>query len=353
MEKLGTRLLKWYQQNKRELPWRETFDPYLIWLSEIILQQTRVSQGLPYYQRFIKTFPTVNDLAVASQDTVFKLWQGLGYYRRAENMMKAAHLVATKYNGVFPKTYSELLTLPGIGDYTAAAIASIAYREKVAVVDGNVYRVLSRLFGIKTEIQSVRAKKEFSDLMLLMMCDIHPGTFNQAVMEFGALYCVPGKPDCKQCIFREQCYAYSQHQVQDFPVTKVKKKKKKLFIYYFVITWKDQIILNHRGKNEIWKGLYDFPSLEFNNKQDEERLLKMINEANYLNGKAITIATPFSKIYKHQLTHIDITAQFIRIASGKKPLLSNIESMLLVSHDALSTYPVSRLVDRFLEKGEI
>jgi A/G-specific adenine glycosylase len=207
MEKLGARLLKWYQQNRRELPWRATSDPYFIWLSEIILQQTRVNQGMPYYQKFINTFPTVNDLAAAPRDTVFKLWQGLGYYRRAENMMKTAHKVATKYKGEFPTAFTELKNLPGIGDYTAAAIASIAHDEKVAVVDGNVYRVLSRLFGIKTEIQSNRAKKEFSEVMLSLMGDSHPGTFNQAVMEFGALYCVPGKPDCGQCIFRKLCYA--------------------------------------------------------------------------------------------------------------------------------------------------
>jgi len=347
------KLLEWYAQNKRSLPWRNIDDPYKIWISEIILQQTRVNQGMPYYQKFIDTFPSVHELAAAPRDTVFKLWQGLGYYRRAENMMKTAEKVVKEYKGVFPTAFAELKKLPGIGDYTAAAIASIAHDEKVAVVDGNVYRVLSRLFGIKTEIQNVRAKKEFSDLMLSLMGDSHPGTFNQAVMEFGALYCVPGKPDCEQCIFREQCHAYSQHQVQDFPVIKVKKKKRKLFIYYLVITWEDQLVLNHRGEKGIWKGLYDFPSLEFSNKQDEEYLLKMIYETDYLNGKAITIATPFSKIYKHQLTHIDISAQFIQIASGKKPLLSNNESMLLVSHDALSTYPVSRLVDRFLEKGEI
>ncbi|RLD90067.1 MAG: A/G-specific adenine glycosylase [Bacteroidetes bacterium] len=350
MKELGAHLLKWYQQNRRELPWRETSDPYAIWLSEIILQQTRVSQGLPYYQRFIKTFPAVNDLAAASQDSVFKLWQGLGYYRRAENMMKTAHIVATGYDGVFPKSYSELLTLPGIGDYTAAAIASIAYGEKVAVVDGNVYRVLSRLFGIKTVIQSGQAKKEFTGRMLTLMDDTHPGTFNQAVMEFGALYCVPGLPDCEKCIFMNRCHAHISQKVQEFPVIKPKVKKKKRFIYYLIVEWNHHFILNHRKKNEIWKGLYDFPSMEYSSKQDEETLLERINKMSYLDPEAIKVATPFSKIYKHQLTHIDITAQFIRIQSEKKPALSHETSLQLVSGDMLSSFAVSRLVDRFLEE---
>jgi A/G-specific adenine glycosylase len=349
MKTFGKQLLRWYQQNKRDLPWRETSDPYAIWLSEIILQQTRVNQGLPYYQRFIETFPTVNQLAAAPPTKVFKLWQGLGYYRRAENMMKTARKIATEYNAVFPTTFSELKTLPGIGDYTAAAIASIAFNEKVAVVDGNVYRVLSRLFGINTEIQSAQAKKEFSKLMLSLMDNTSPGTFNQSVMEFGALYCVPGRPDCERCVFNNRCYAYTHDKVQNFPVVKAKTKKKKRFIYYLVVEWNHHLVINHREKNDIWKGLFDFPSLEFGSKQTEETLLNKINNLDWIASETLKIVTPFSPVYKHQLTHIDISARFIHLTSNKKPSLSNKASQQLVPQNTLSKLAVPRLIEKYLE----
>ncbi len=341
--------MEWFEQNRRKLPWRKTTDPYRIWLSEIILQQTRVQQGLPYYQRFINEYPTVKQLANASQDKVFKLWQGLGYYRRAENMIKTARIVATEFNGVFPKTSGELKRLPGIGEYTAAAIASIAYNEKVAVVDGNVYRVLARLFGIKSVIQTTQSKKEFSSVMLSLMEDFHPGTFNEAVMEFGALHCVPQNPDCTGCIFNDRCFASMHKQVQELPVVKTKKKKKKLFIYYFVVDWKNHLILNQRKKNEIWKELYDFPSVEYNSEQAGEVVMKAIEKFNFITPETITVTTPFSKIYKHQLTHIDIFAQFIRITSNKKPRLKRQQNLYLVPRNKITEYAVSRLVDRYLD----
>ncbi len=352
MKTVGQRLMKWFKQNKRELPWRNSTDPYFIWLSEIILQQTRVQQGLPYFRRFIDEYPTVKQLANASQDKVFKLWQGLGYYRRAENMIKTARIVATEFNGVFPKTSGELKRLPGIGEYTAAAIASIAYGEKVAVVDGNVYRVLARLFGIKTVIQTTQSKKEFSSVMLSLMEDFYPGTFNEAVMEFGALHCVPQNPDCNGCILNDRCFAYMHNQVQELPVVKTKKKKKKLFIYYFVVEWNNHLMLNHRKKNEIWKELYDFPSAEYDSEQTDEVILKTIKELNFITPQTVTITTPFSRVYKHQLTHIDVFAQFIRISSNKKPILKRHQNLYLVPRNKVTEYAVSRLVDRYLDDVE-
>ncbi len=349
MKTFGKQLSGWYQQNRRPLPWRETSDPYAIWLSEIILQQTRVNQGLPYYQQFIQTYPTVNLLAAASPTKVFKLWQGLGYYRRAENMIKTAHKITTEYNGLFPTTFSELKTLPGIGDYTAAAIASIAFNEKVAVVDGNVYRVLSRLFGIKTEIQSTQAKKEFSKLMLSLMNNTHPGTFNESVMEFGALQCVPGQPNCRECIFKNRCYAYRHHKVEDFPVVKAKIKRKKRFIYYLVVEWNHHLVMNHRNKNDIWKGLFDFPSLEFNSNQTDEALLHKINNLDWIAPETLKIVSPFSAVYKQQLTHIDISARFIHLQSGKKPSLSGKTSHQLIPQSTLRELAVPKLIERFLE----
>lgn len=352
MENFGQQIIQWYRRNKRELPWRETGDPYVIWLSEIILQQTRVNQGLPYYLKFVKTYPTVNELAAASQNEIFKLWQGLGYYRRAENMMKAAQMVASCYNGKFPNSYHELKKLPGIGDYTAAAIASIAFGKKVAVVDGNVYRVLARVFGIKTEIRSGQAKKEFSNLMMSLLKHHHPGTFNEAVMEFGALYCVPAQPDCVQCVFKQQCYAFARNEVQTLPVVKAKKKKQKRFIYYLVLEWDNYVVVNHRKQNDIWKGLYDFPSLVYNTMQKDETIMKDILNKKCISFNKIIITAPFSNVYRHQLTHIDISARFIHILSEQKPVIDYDESLSLVSRASLSKLAVSRLVDKYLEDIE-
>jgi len=349
MNDFGIRLTEWYEINRRMLPWRETKDAYAIWLSEVILQQTRVSQGLPYYQKFIEQYPTVDKLAAASKDDVFKLWQGLGYYRRAENMLKAAQVIVNDYKGIFPDNYNDLLKLPGIGEYTAAAIASIAFGEKVAVVDGNVYRVLSRIFGIKTAIQTSQAKKEFGNLMSLLMKNVHPGTFNEAVMEFGAMQCVPANPDCSACIFNEQCFANSRNEVQKLPVVKQKIKKRKLFIYYLVTEWKGQVVLRHRQENEIWKGLYDFPTLEFDKEQKEDTILREIENISFLKPKSIKTITPNHKKHKHLLTHIDITAQFINISVDKNPDVTGSPALQLVLFNDLSNYPVSRLVERFLE----
>ena len=349
MKEFGKQLVEWFAKNKRDLPWRETSDAYAIWLSEIILQQTRVNQGLPYYLRFINAYPTVKHLAAGTPDAIFKLWQGLGYYRRAENMMKAAQKIVTDFNGEFPKSFYKLKELPGVGDYTAAAVASIAYGEKVAVVDGNVYRFMSRLFGIKTEILSSQAKKEFSELMLTLMQNFHPGVFNQAVMEFGALYCVPTNPHCDGCIFNKQCFAFTHHCVQELPVVKVKKKKQKRVIYYLVLEWNGHVLVNHRTKNDIWKGLYDFPALEYNSVQNMETVLNDIFQKKYILREAVKTMAPFSKIYKHPLTHIDITARFIRIKLNREPVVEENKSLRTVSYSVLSELAVPRLVDRYLE----
>ena len=352
MNDFGKRLIKWYQQNKRVLPWRETKDPYTIWLSEIILQQTRVSQGLPYFQRFLEKYPTVVHLAGAPQNEVFKLWQGLGYYRRAENMMKAAKIIVEEFNGVFPITFPGLKKLPGVGDYTAAAIASIAYGEKIPVVDGNVYRVLSRVFGIKTIIQTSRAKDEFGQIMRSLMEEVHPGTFNEAVMEFGALQCVPANPRCEACVFSPACFALNQQVIQEFPVVKPKIKKRRLFIYYLVVKWGKRLIVRHRRENEIWKGLYDFPSLEFTEEQEESKVMREIDTLELFSPDAVKVITSFSKRYKHQLTHIDIMARFIQVELKRKPNIESDETLCLIASQTLQDLAVSRLVEKFLvEEG--
>lgn len=228
-------LIDWYLQNKRDLPWRKTTNPYNIWLSEIMLQQTRVAQGLPYYEAFISAFPTVFDLAKASEEEVLKLWQGLGYYSRARNLHSTAQYIASELNGEFPKDYKNLLKLKGVGDYTAAAIASIAYGEEVPVVDGNVYRVLSRYFGIEDDISLPKAKIEFQKLSKNLLPEGKASLYNQALMEFGALQCVPKSPDCTQCVFNSSCFALQKNRVGELPLKSKRTKVKNRYFYYLII----------------------------------------------------------------------------------------------------------------------
>ncbi len=345
MKDFAPRLLNWFRKNKRSLPWRDTKNPYHIWLSEIILQQTRVQQGLPYYQHFVEKFPTICDLAKAEKDTVFKLWQGLGYYRRAENLMKAAQKVCFEMDGCMPKDFYALKALPGIGEYTAAAIASIAYGEKVPVVDGNVYRVLSRVLGIKTEIGTAKAKKLFSERMLDLMQDAPPGNFNEAVMDFGAMQCIPANPDCTSCIFKEECFAYQNKEVSLLPKIKPKAKKRPLYLCYLVFAEKNNLWLRKRKENDIWRGLYDFPAIESAHKPDIPEWKKMMeddwgipkNAGDFLSGH-----------YRQLLTHIALEACFVVIKSS--PAFPNSDTSLIkIKKTDLARYPVPRLVERFLK----
>ncbi|MES1225059.1 MAG: A/G-specific adenine glycosylase, partial [Bacteroidota bacterium] len=255
-------IVKWYLNNKRNLPWRESRDPYNIWLSEIILQQTRVSQGLPYYERFVTTYPTVDALAAAPEQDVLRLWQGLGYYSRARNLHKCAKTVVELHEGKFPGSFQQLLSLPGIGEYTAAAVASIAFEEPVAVVDGNVFRVLSRLFGIDTPINSSEGKKIFTDLANAFIGSDRPDLHNQAVMEFGALFCTPVKPLCEECIFQKNCVAFKNNLQQVLPVKIKNKPGRKRYFYYVVMEHKNALLMRKRDQKDIWLGLFDFHLIE-------------------------------------------------------------------------------------------
>ncbi len=259
-------LLAWYSTSFRALPWRKTKNPYAIWLSEIILQQTRVEQGMNYYFAFLENYPTIIDLANASQDDVLRLWQGLGYYSRARNLHATAIQVRDQYNGVFPSTYSEILALPGIGPYTAAAIASFAFNIPEAVVDGNVYRFLSRIFDIHTPIDSSKGQKEFKLLAQSLLNPKHPGDFNQAMMEFGAMVCKPANPDCLKCVFREQCYAYKNQTIKSLPVKSQKTKvRNRYFIFLIFEDQLGQTLIQKRSDSDIWAGLYQFPVIEVEN----------------------------------------------------------------------------------------
>ncbi|MFP9097864.1 A/G-specific adenine glycosylase [Flavobacterium sp. RHBU_24] len=311
-------LIQWYLQNKRDLPWRNNTHPYPVWLSEIMLQQTRVAQGLPYFLRFINAFPTVNDLANAPEEKVLHLWQGLGYYSRARNLHATAKQVALELGGNFPNSYAGLLKLKGVGEYTAAAVASISYGEAVPVVDGNVYRVLARYFGITTDISSSGAKKEFTALAATLLPDNDPATFNQAIMEFGALQCVPKSPDCVVCIFNTTCVAYNTGRVNELPV-KLKKQKvtDRYFNYIVVSDAAGHTLINRRGDKGIWNGLYEFPLLETDTNLTETEVNTLIQSYTGLGFMPETITLINAEPVIHKLSHQKLHIRFWAVSTSK------------------------------------
>ena len=341
-----TELLKWYQHNARELPWRAEKKPYEIWLSEIILQQTRMAQGVPYYKRFLAAYPTVEDLANSTEKEVLRLWQGLGYYTRARNLYKCAQYVATHLKGIFPHRYADLIKLPGIGPYTAAAIASIAFNEPVATIDGNVYRVLARIFGIQKDISVPNAQTDFRALAHSLMAYNRPGDFNQALMEFGALRCTPRKPHCQACPFAKICVANQTQTQHLLPVKGRKVKIKKRYFYYFLITCKDNLYFKKRLPGDIWCGLYDFYLIE---KAHAARLSELDTPLLAAIRKAGIIIKPYEKVYQHQLTHQRITATFFHLEM-KAPLLQALKKtdLVAVHQKDIATTPMPILIVQFL-----
>lgn len=329
-------LIDWYLQNRRELPWRETTDPYRIWLSEIILQQTRVAQGLPYYFSFVQAFPTVVDLASADEQQVLKLWQGLGYYSRARNLHATAREIAGK-NGQFPSTYKELLKLKGIGSYTAAAIASFAFGEAVPAVDGNVFRVLSRIFGENTDIASSAAKTVFMELAASLMPKDDPAIFNQALMEFGALQCVPKNPDCVRCVFADRCFARQHGMVDALPVKSKKNAVRKRYINYLVFRDDEsRTLVNRRTGKDIWKNLYEFPVIETPDAVDFDSFGPMIES----DAEILSVAEPVSVIHKLTHQHLHLSFWNIRV----KGQLEN-----AVSSDEIRKLPFPAALFNFIE----
>ena len=339
-------LLSWYLQNKRDLPWRDTVNPYPIWLSEIMLQQTKVAQGLPYFVTFIKEFPTVLHLAQADEEQVLKLWQGLGYYSRARNMHKTAQIIAFELNGNFPNNYKDLLKLKGIGEYTAAAIASFAFNEVVPVVDGNVFRVLSRYLDIETDIASALAKKEFSALAKELMPENNPALFNQAIMEFGALQCVPKNPDCTNCIFNNSCAALQKKKVGELPV-KLKKTKvtNRYFNYIVFLDNSNNTIINKRTEKGIWHNLYEFPVIEAEEELDFESISRAISEK-YIDFSIDSISVYNPEQIIHKLSHQKLHINFYR-ASVTDEIRDGI------SLDVLKNFPFPVVIYNFIEKYSI
>jgi len=344
------KVVKWYELNKRNLPWRDTKDPYRIWLSEIILQQTRVKQGLPYYLKFVEKFPTVANLAAASEQQVLRLWQGLGYYTRARNMHKCAREIVSLHGGVFPSKFESLKALSGIGDYTAAAIASISFGESVAVVDGNVLRVLSRVFGIDADIVSPEGRKIFSKLANELVSKNCPDTHNQAIMEFGALHCTPRNPGCQECIFSSQCVALRLELQRELPVKAKQKKVKRRYFYYLVFEKGRSLLMRKREQKDIWQGLYDFFLVEKSRPTKIERLVEDVNQTHKLNIEPGTVTV--SPSYKHVLTHQLIISRFIRVKEYE-PVYQVKEPYRFYSSAKIAELPKPVLISRFLADSQL
>lgn len=341
-------LLKWYADNRRDLPWRSSRDPYLVWISEIILQQTRVSQGLAYYNRFAGEFPTVFHLARASEPEVLKCWQGLGYYSRARNLHKTSKLVAEKYHGQFPSTPDELIKLPGIGRYTAAAIASIAFGEPVPVVDGNVIRVISRLFGITGNSRSPSVYRMIHDTMKELMGNLPPGIFNQSVMEFGALQCTPLSPGCRDCPLQAHCFAFARQMVEQLPAKPIKPVVSIRYFNYLVISVNkdgvEVVLLNKRTGKDIWHNLYDFPSVENDRLIDPEELA-VSKEIRELLGEEWTLQHVAGPVI-HLLTHRKIIARFFRIhVKHETPAMKRYR---FTSIQDIRELPLPRLIEKYI-----
>ena len=337
-------ILEWYGKNKRNLPWRNSKNPYKIWLSEIILQQTKVAQGLPFYNKFILVFPAINDLANATENEVLNLWQGLGYYSRARNMHFTAKEIAERHNGIFPNDYKTILKLKGIGTYTAAAISSFAFNLPFAVVDGNVIRLLSRYFGIPTAFDSSKGKKEFQLLAQKLLIKKNVADYNQAIMEFGALQCVPKSPNCSICPLQNNCFAFSNNLLSDFPKKKKKIKIRKRYFEFLIISENEKVLIQKR-KNGIWKGLYQFPLIENTQEKLEKEICTSKDWKNLFKGVTANIIKISPRI-KHKLTHQTIFAQFWHIDS-KIPANKNTIS---IEKKDLKNYPIPKLLEKYLEK---
>lgn len=347
------RLTAWFDRNQRKLPWRETSDPYKIWLSEIILQQTRVQQGLAYYLKFVQRFPAIEDLAAASEDAVLKLWQGLGYYSRARNLHATAKIVVAAYNGVFPSEYLDLIKLPGIGPYTAAAIASIAYEKPFPVVDGNVLRVVSRWFDIHEPVDTAAGKKAVETVLEELIDKDNPGKFNQAMMEFGATFCVPQQPDCQNCIFNDVCMAFQSGNVAQLPVKSKKTAPRNRYFYHLVMLVRHNeelfTVIRKRDKKDIWRGLYEFPVVETDESLEENQILKVELWDEILSGSRFSF-THCSKPFVHVLTHQRIHARFAVVHTDSTQITLS-GSNRLIRLQSLLDFPVSRLTERFLQSG--
>ncbi len=350
---LSEKLLNWYQEYGRQLPWRGIDNAYFIWLSEIILQQTRIEQGRSYYEHFIHEYPTVRHLADASEEQVLKSWQGLGYYSRARNLHAAARHIAYDLGGVFPSTYEDISTLKGVGRYTAAAIASFAFKLPYPVIDGNVYRFISRLYGIYTPIGTNQAYTEFETKLKILIDREHPDLFNQAIMDFGSIYCKPTGCDCQSCIFRQECVAYREGKVEMLPMKPQPVEVKERYFYYIDISWpeagEDVRLMHKREPGDIWQGLYELPLYEAEEPITEAEIENTIGSLlkEWLGCEPLSLKP--AQMLTHKLTHRTIKAQFLQAKYGFKPPRMPQKTEPFRGSE-IKSLPISRLIDRYLSK---
>jgi A/G-specific adenine glycosylase len=344
------KLLQWnVEKNDRPMPWKGEKNPYKIWLSEIILQQTRVEQGWEYYNRFVSTFPDIKKLAKAPEETVFKLWEGLGYYTRCKNLIATAKFIANEKQGVFPDTYEGILNLKGIGPYTAAAVASFAFNLPHAVVDGNVFRVLSRFFGIDTATDTTIGKKLFTELAEELLDIKQPGIYNQAIMDFGAVICKPQNPLCTECPLKNKCVALLQDKVNLLPVKDGKLTKKLRWFYYFIVEHNGKVYVRKRGPKEIWENLHEFLLLE----TDRLMSLQEIKATHFFKnilGKNKAVVLHVSKIYKQQLTHQTLQGSFIQFKLAQEPHLKGYKA---VSYKEMKKLAFPKFITGFLAENDL
>ncbi len=343
-------LREWYQQNKREMPWRGTTDPYLIWVSEVILQQTRVAQGWDYYVRFTRRFPDVESLAAAEEEEVLKMWQGLGYYTRARNMHAAAKMIMKQFNGKFPTNHSDILSLKGVGDYTAAAISSIAFNKPYAAVDGNVLRVIARLFAIEDPIDSTKGRKTITRIAQTLLPDEDPGSFNQAIMDFGSTVCTPSLPNCSECPLSHTCMALAKNRVAHHPVTRKKNKVRKRYFSYFHVVHNGSTYISRRVKQDIWKNLYEFPLVETTGPVGIEGLVKNDDFAT-LFGTLPSLNIELADKFEHVLSHQVISAHFYKVIIPREATFETGGKFHRIDHAQLDNYPISRLISKYLESS--
>jgi len=342
----SNQLIHWYKKNKRDLPWRKSKDPYVIWLSEIILQQTKVDQGLSYFNRFLEEYPSVDVLAQAQEIDVLKLWQGLGYYSRARNLHYTAKYIVKEYNGIFPNNYEDILRLKGVGEYTAAAISSFSFDLVHPVIDGNVFRVLSRFFGVDAPIDSSSGKKAFKVLANSLIDKENPATYNQAIMEFGALQCKPKNPNCEICPLLLECFAFKNNAITDFPKKEKKLKQRNRYFNYLVIINDNKTYIKERVGNDIWKGLFDFPLIETEDRVTSIGELNTFLKKNTLFDTISLSLKVRSNEFKHILSHQKIWATFWVLETNKIEA-SQIDS-IEVLREEINNYPIPKLIDNYL-----
>lgn len=345
------KLINWYKSNYRRLPWRNIRDPYKIWLSEIILQQTRVAQGMPYFEKFVTRYPTLKDLAAANDDEVLRIWQGLGYYSRARNLLKCARMIVYEFEGKFPGSFNQLVKLPGVGPYTAAAIASFSFNEKVAVVDGNVYRVLARVFGIKEDISRSSSAKYFKSFSEKLMPEDEPDVYNQAIMEFGAIVCLPKNPKCSSCIFSGFCHAYENKSQSSLPVKSNKIKVRRRKFSYVLIHNEEGCFMKKRSAGDIWADLYDFLWIDTDQPDDVSNITENPLMKNLANEPVEIYHSP---PVKHILSHQKLEVTFILITKKVLPEDFNYQDQNLKFYlwDEVVDLPKPTLINNYLMKME-